>query len=136
MSCNCCSAGFHTSDGIDPFIDPSTLARKCPLDNKKHTFKSPPLHPSSSPKGKLQALPTEIYQQCLQYLDIKSLTDMRRVSQFTRSTIDGMHQYKELYEHAPQALRAVLSMGVSANTELFRLRESLTDMECYYCKEA
>jgi hypothetical protein len=115
----------------DPFIDRDLLARRFPLDNGPKEFKNP----LASPESRLQSLPAELYQACLQYLDIATLTTMRRVSQFTRRTIDSLHQYKELYKNAPQALRACLSTGVAPHIPLLRLHNSLTSMECYYCKK-
>ena len=89
-----------TFQEYDPFIDWDLLARRLPLDNGLKEFKNP----MATPESQLQRLPVELYQGCLQYLDIATLTGMRRVSQFTRRTIDSLHQYKELYENAPQAL--------------------------------
>lgn len=83
---------------------------------------------------KLQALPTELYQNCLKYLDVGSLTTIRRVSQYTRCAIDSLHQYKVLYEHAKHALRACLRTGIAGHIPLLRLHYALTSMECYYCK--
>lgn len=85
---------------------------------------------------KVQSLPLELYQACLQYLDLATLTSTRRVSQYTRHAIDSLYQYQELYEHAPQALRACLSTGVAHHIPIPRLHHSLTTMECYYCKNS
>jgi len=119
----------------DPFINRNILTRKIPLDNGPKKFVSPMIGPESQGWGncRLQSLPAEIYHACLQYLDIAALTGMRRVSQFTRLTIDSLHQYQELYEHAPQALRACLGMGVAAHIPLLRLYDALTSLECQYC---
>jgi hypothetical protein len=136
MPCACCNGRSHSQDTFDPFIDPTELATRLPLDNGGRIFALPFLGPDGEAWNscRLQALPTECYQTCLQYLDIANLTKMRRVSQFTRSTIDSMPQYRDLYEHAPQALRACLSTGVASHIPLLRLHESLITMECYYCK--
>lgn len=113
------------------------LAKRLPLDNSRKNFTLTMIGPDGEGWNncQLQALPTECFQTCLQFLDIASLTRMRSVSQFTRSMIDSMPQYRDLYEHAPQALRACLVTGVAAYIPLLRLHESLITMECYYCKK-
>ena len=136
MSCSCCSGETHKKETFEPFIDPAPLAKRCKLDNGDKKFKMPMVGPETERWNEcpLQALPIECYQTCLQYLDIATLTTMRRVSQFTRLTIDSLHPYRELYEHAPQAIRACLSTGVASHIPLLRLHSSLTSMECFYCK--
>jgi hypothetical protein len=137
LSCSCCSADSKTNV-FEPFIDRFALLTTCRLDNGPKAFKIPEIGPQSNDwkSCKLQALPVEIYQACLQYLDLATLTAMRRVSQYTRNAIDSLYQYKELYEHAPQALRACLSTGVAAHIPIQRLHHSLTSLECYYCKSS
>jgi hypothetical protein len=137
MSCSCCSQESKTDD-FDPFIDRFALLTTCHLDNGPKIFKNPQIGPGSKEWKcrKLQSLPVELYQACLQYLDLATLTAMRRVSQYTRNAIDSLYQYDELYKHAPQALRACLSTGVAAHIPLRRLHHSLTNMECYYCKSS
>ncbi|KAF4634674.1 hypothetical protein G7Y89_g3433 [Cudoniella acicularis] len=122
----------------DPFIDLKLLTRRCPLDNGRSVFTNPKIGPNSQnwSDSYLQKLPLEIYHACLLDMDIESLTVMRRVSQFTRSAIDDLLQYKDLYTHAPQALRACLSTQVANHIPLRRLHNSLSSIECYYCKTA
>jgi hypothetical protein len=91
------------------------------------------IRPNTSALG-LQNLPVELYHECLQYLDIATLTGARRVSQYSRATIDSLYNYKEIYENARSALRACLLMGVAKHITLLRLHDSLTSLECYYCK--
>lgn len=136
MPCACCDGRVHVSDAFDPFIDTWNLFQKCRLDNSLSKFKLPTIGPDSSgwELCRLQALPAECYQQCLQYLDLGALTIMRRVSQFTRLAISSLPQYRELFENAPQALRACLVSGVASHIPLLRLHHALTSMECHYCK--
>ena len=135
MSCSCCSQDSKTKM-FEPFLDRFALLTSCRLDNGPKRFKKPSIGPQSNDwnNSKLQSLPIELYQACLSYLDLEALTAMRRVSQFTRHAIDSLYQYQELYEHAPQALRACLSTGVAPHIPLRRLHHALTSMECYYCK--
>lgn len=128
---NTISFPFMETASFTTCADTSNLAQHIPLDNKKNKFRG-----AIEPTTGLQALPIEIFQQCLRYLDIESLTTMRRVSQFARKGIDAMPQYRELYEHAPQALRACLSTGFASYIPLMRLHHSLTTMEGLYCKES
>lgn len=135
MSCSCCSQA-DKANTFEPFIDRFALLIQCPLDNGPKKFKKSSIGPESENwnASKLQSLPVELYQACLSYLDISTITAMRRVSQYTRHAIDTLYQYQELYENAPQALRACLSTGVAAHIPLRRLHHSLTTMECHYCK--
>ncbi|KAH6705339.1 hypothetical protein BKA61DRAFT_147882 [Leptodontidium sp. MPI-SDFR-AT-0119] len=133
MSCTCCDL---TTPSFEPFIDPYSLDLLCPLDNQKKTFKLTVGTPrSGSPrKSRLQDLPIELYHNCLQYLDVGSITTLRSISQTTRSAIDSLLQYKVLYEHASNALRACLRTGIAPHIPLIRLHRALTTMECHYCK--
>ncbi len=135
MSCSCCSAATQSCQ-FDPFIDQFTLWIRCRLDNGPKRFKKPAIGPQCDnwQSSRLQSLPVELYQACLSYLDLATLTAMRRVSQYTRHAIDSLYQYQELYEHAPQVLRACLSTGVAPHIPLRRLHHSLTSVECYYCR--
>ena len=137
MSCSCCSHETKTKI-FEPFIDRFTLLTNCRLDNGLKGFKTPMIGPESNDwkSCKIQSLPLEIYQACLQSLDLATLTSMRCVSQYTRHAIDFLYQYQELYEHAPQALRACLSTGIAHQFPIRRLHHSLTTMECYYCKNS
>ncbi|KAH7311916.1 hypothetical protein BKA65DRAFT_157505 [Rhexocercosporidium sp. MPI-PUGE-AT-0058] len=133
MSCTCCDDKAPT---FEPFIDSYSLDRHCPLDNQKKRFKLAVGTPQcgSVLKSRLQDLPIELYHNCLQYLDIGTITTLRRVSQTTRSAIDSLFQYQELYEHAPNALRACLRTGIAPHIPLLRLHRALTTMECHFCK--
>ncbi|KUJ09361.1 uncharacterized protein LY89DRAFT_690403 [Mollisia scopiformis] len=134
MSCSCCTPGLYADD-FEPYIDANRLAQLCRLDNSKTRFKKPMVRPEQQ-DCRLQKLPVEVYHNCLQFLDVGTLTSMRAVSQYTRSSIDSLHHYKELYKYAPQALRACLSTAMAPHIPLLRLHEALTTMECYYCKQS
>jgi hypothetical protein len=137
MSCACCSHDANTE--IDePFLQPSSLRHGCHLDNGAKHFKNAMLSPQNDDWNKcdLQRLPIELYQACLQHLDVGTLTTMRRVSQYTRHAIDSLYQYEELFNNAPQVLRACLSTGIAPRIPLFRLHDALTNMECHYCLQS
>ena len=135
MSCSCCSPDTEERP-FEPFINSFTLVVRCPLDNGPKRFRYPQggLNVAERKNSKLQSLPIELYQNCLSYLDLATLTAMRRLSQYTRGAIDSLYQYQELYGHAPNALRACLCTGVALHIPLRRLHHALTSMECYYCK--
>ncbi|PVH73384.1 hypothetical protein DL98DRAFT_519951 [Cadophora sp. DSE1049] len=132
MVCSCCDL---TTPQFEPFIDPSSLQLLCPLDNEKRKFRLTVGTPrdGNAMQSTLQSLPIELYHNCLQYLDLQSITTIRRVSQTTRSAVNSLLQYKELYEHAPHALRACLRTGIAPHIPLLRLHNALTTMECHYC---
>ncbi|KAH7390314.1 hypothetical protein BKA64DRAFT_120413 [Cadophora sp. MPI-SDFR-AT-0126] len=133
MACSCCDP---TTPRFEPFIDPNSLQLFCPLDNEKRSFKltvGTDLKGNAS-KCRLQSLPVELYHNCLQYLDLGSITKIRAVSQTTRSAVNSLLQYKELYEHAPHVLRACLRTGIAPHLPLLRIHHALTTMECHYCR--
>lgn len=133
--CSCLSCADLTTRSDKPFISSTTLANHCPLDGRSRSFKVPRIEPNSPGRHEcgLQSLPVEIYHACLQHLDLATIISLRAVSQYTRECISSLHQYQELYEHAPQALRAVLATGIAASIPLLRLHHALTTRECYYC---
>lgn len=134
MSCSCCSPGLPTKS-FEPFIVADKLERYCRLDNTKSRFKNPIVRPEEQ-ESSLQKLPIEVYHNVLQYLDVGTLTSMRSVSQYTRSSVDSLHPYKELYEFAPQALRACISTEMAPHIPLLRLHNALITLECHYCKQS
>ena len=110
-------------------LDPASLERDCPLDNGRHDHRN--LNVSSL--GCLHQLPTEILHMIFVDVDLESLTTMRRVSHGVRNTIDSIWQYQSIIHHAPNSIRAALSIHVVSLVSCRRLYEELCSYECATC---
>ncbi|KAH2761567.1 hypothetical protein KXW10_000389 [Aspergillus fumigatus] len=99
----------------------------CCLDNGRHR----PI-----PKyalGALEQLPLEIINLVLTQLDIRSLTDFRRVNQRALQVVDSIPQYKAIIKHAPASLRGIISIGTGRWISCQDLYEKLCTAECDSC---
>ncbi|KAB8300136.1 hypothetical protein EYC80_000366 [Monilinia laxa] len=125
------------SEEYQPFISTIQLARKCPLDgktNKYFTYSMLDANNVDNP-GPLVKIPREVFERILKNLDIKSLSIVRRCSQYCREAVTSILEWQEISQHAPEALRAILSTGIGANILLIRLYHALTNPECEFCHE-
>lgn len=109
-------------------LEPEGLERGCPLDNGRHD--GPEI---SSSLGKLDTLPTELLHTILLDLDLQSLTALRSVNRCIRLTIDTLWQYNEIITHAPNTLRAALSINVGTIISCRQLHGALCSQECVAC---
>ena len=110
-------------------LDPAGLERNCPLDNQRHH--NAPF--TTSTFGNLHRLPTEVLHMVFLETDLQSLTILRRVSRGIRKTNDGIWQYKEIVHHAPNSIRAALSIKVGSLVSCRRLFQELCSQECATC---
>lgn len=110
-------------------LEKDRLARCCPLDKIPGDLE----YPISSSLGKLDTLPLELLNAVFLYLDIQSLTNLRRVSQRSRFALDALPQYRILQEHAPELLRAAIGLEISKSTLIADLFKALTCQTCYLC---
>ncbi|KAF7957815.1 hypothetical protein EAE96_003385 [Botrytis aclada] len=135
MPCTCCSRDPAPSEEkYVPFISSQELGEKCPLDSKTtKSFKLPMIRPESASNISLLELPMEIFQRTLKYLDIETLVNIRRCSQYCRLAVNTTLEWQEIIENAPEALRAILSTGVGSNILLLQLHHALTNPECEFC---
>ncbi|KAF7955093.1 uncharacterized protein EAE97_000352 [Botrytis byssoidea] len=79
-------------------------------------------------------MPMEILQRSLKYLDIETLVNIRRCSQYCRLAVDDTLEWQEISENAPEALRAILCTGVGSHILLLQLHHALTNPKCVFCK--
>ncbi|KAM3069587.1 hypothetical protein ACMFMG_005688 [Clarireedia jacksonii] len=134
MSCSCCFPAEVEEKEI--FLPPSLLARRCHLDHFLRTRFAMSPNSSSSPTGSsLLNLPLECFHNIIQYLDITSLMTVRRTSQDCRAAVDRLLPWKDLVQHAPQALRAVIALEIATTTLLLQLHTALTTASCFYCDD-
>lgn len=110
-------------------LDDNILERNLPLDNGRHS-----LEPKSD-LGKLQALPPELMHGILMQLDLRSLTNFRRVNQLAMLVIDSIPQYQSIIKHSLDSLRSILAIEVGSHISCRRLFETLTKATCENCHD-
>lgn len=111
----------------DNTLDDNDLVRRCPLDND-HACNTP-----QQDLGALDALPLELLQVLLAQLDLRTLTDFRRVNQRALQVVDSIPGYKAITTHAPNALRGILSIGTGRWITCETLHDKLCTAECETC---
>jgi hypothetical protein len=118
------------------------LNDSCPLDNGQHdkvrkfggfrkifTIKNKVV--STGPLG---ALPYHLLQIMLEeYVDLASLTALRRVNRGFRAAIDKFSKYATIVKHAPQILRAVISVQAAPSVTCRELFMACITKECANC---
>ena len=85
-------------------LDEYGLSQYCPLDNGRHTLKP------EFGLGALAVIPLELLFNILVPLDLKTLTDFRRVNQRAMEAVDAIPPYKAIVQHTPTFLRAILTL--------------------------
>ncbi len=130
-------------DDIDEsVIDLKELQRGCPLDQTSTASStgSPGPHWKDTVAfrplghfGRLEALPLETLQAILEHLDLQTLTDLRCVSRRAMLVVDSLPLYKEIYSHAPDVLRAMLSTHSARHFDLWLVSRELRAEYCYLC---
>ncbi|KAL9099211.1 MAG: hypothetical protein Q9163_005254 [Psora crenata] len=111
----------------DNTLDENELVEHCPLDIGRHTLK---------PKcnlGSLDLLPSELLSGVLSQLDLQSLTDFRRVNQRAMGLVNSVPHYEVIINHAPAALRGMLSIGTAKLTTCQDLYDKLCTANCDTC---
>lgn len=111
----------------DNTLDDNDLVRRCPLDNGRHT-----LEPRFD-LGCLDGIPPELLYLVLYHLDLQSLTDFRRVNQRAMTLVDSLSEYRVIVEHAPNAIRGMLSIESARYNTLLDLYNKLCTAECDVC---
>jgi hypothetical protein len=117
-------------------IQPESLQRHCPLDNGRlwpRTVSEAKYAVSLSNIGDLEALPLEIIHSTFNILDLQSLTDFRTISQRARSLVDSFAPYSAIVQHAPDALRALLSTHMAVHFIAQDIFEALCTQACFGC---
>lgn len=108
-------------------LDDNELDEHCPLDNGQHT-----LQPSCG-LGRLDVLPLEILNVILSKLDLQSLTDIRRINQRAMVLVNSFPHYQAVVDHAPAALRGMLSIGAARSNTCQDLYEKSCTAKCDIC---
>ena len=106
-------------------LEAERLARCCPLDNSQNHCHGAPIFS--------ETLPLELRNLILAQLDIRSLTNLRCVSQSSRLAVDEIPQYGTIRAQAPELLRAVFSHGIARWTLIEDLFNALISQTCTLC---
>lgn len=132
---------FHfltwTRDNLSQMaIQPETLRLHCPLGNGR--LQSQDEHPSLpcthlSRLGRLNMLPLEITHLALGFLDLHSLTCFKGVSPAARASIDNFTPYRSLIQHAPDAVRVLLSTHTVTVFIAQEIYGALCRQSCSWC---
>ncbi|KAF2821560.1 hypothetical protein CC86DRAFT_254921, partial [Ophiobolus disseminans] len=109
--------------------DTSILEVKCPLDHGRHDA-NPEL---GATLGTLCALPVELQQTVLSFLDINSLLVFRRVSRSAMGLVNALIDYHKVVTTAPDAIRMALAIRTHHYHTITELFEALCVRECADC---
>lgn len=110
-------------------LDENTPERRLPLDNGRHAV---------NPKvgiGVLEALPLEILHEVLIQIDLRSLTDFRRVNQRATQVVDSIPQYQAVLKHGVASLRSILAIETGTLISCRGLFGALTTPICENCED-
>ncbi|KNG46407.1 f-box cyclin-like protein [Stemphylium lycopersici] len=105
------------------------LETRCPLDHGKHHATCPP----TASLGNLDALPTELKQHVVSFLDIKSLLTIRRVSKPAMSLVNSVLEYQKVVTNAPMTLRMAIAIGTHDKYTIYDLFNALCEQKCADC---
>ncbi|RAK80827.1 uncharacterized protein BO72DRAFT_444843 [Aspergillus fijiensis CBS 313.89] len=83
--------------------------------------------------GSLEKLPLGILHLTLLALDIRSMTEFRRVNKRARLVTGSIPQYRQILAHTPAALRGSLNLETARNFSCQALYETLSTAECDGC---
>lgn len=108
-------------------LDDQGLARRCPLDNGRHEG-TLAFH-----LGDLDKLPLELLSKALVQIDLRSLTDLRRVNRRAMEVVDSIMQYQVIVAHAPDSLRGILAIGTGQWITCQKLYDQLCIADCDHC---
>lgn len=111
-------------------LEPERLRIGLPLDNGQAIGNS-----QLSSMGYLGRLPAELTGMVFAELDLDTLTKFRSVSKSARTTVDNLFQYRNIMNHAPQILRAVLALRTAKFFTLNDLDAALMSNTCKDCGE-
>lgn len=104
------------------------------LDDNLPAFGSPPLYGAPTVGvGGLDALPLELLHETISQLDLRALTDFRRVNRRAAELVDSLPPYQAIVRHAQNALRGILALGTGRWITCETLYEKLCMSGCEEC---
>jgi hypothetical protein len=108
-------------------LDDNHLARNCPLDSHKHHVD--PKHDL----GTLENLPLELLSLILVQVDLRSLTDFRRINNRAMQVVDSVLEYQLVRQHAPDSIRGILTVELGSHISIQTLFNTLKESKCEDC---
>ncbi|WPG97946.1 Hypothetical protein R9X50_00072900 [Acrodontium crateriforme] len=111
---------------VDYTLDDAQLATRCPLDNGRHQHQ--PRHSA----GRVDLLSLELIAEILLELDLPTVTAFRSVNRRAMQLVDSIHEYRKLWEHCPNILRAIISIDARHFT-CRTLYKTLSATRCDTC---
>ena len=125
---------YSRGDICDRTIDTDYLEHDCPLDQTSlKTPSASQMRDSIASLGRFDKLPVETTQNILSNLDLSTLTSLRSINRRMNLLVDSLFPYKEVFTHAPNALRALLSTGAARYFTAIDLQNALRDQKCFLC---
>jgi hypothetical protein len=104
------------------------------LENGRHDDPEITSRTAVSPIGLLNFLPLEILHGILlDELDLAALTTLRLVSRGLRLVADSLPQYHSIVTHAPNSLRAAISLEMESSVSCRKLYTELCSNFCKSC---
>lgn len=127
-------SSYSRGDISDRTIDTDNLLRYCPMDQVSSKTPSASLmRDATASLGRFDKLPVETTQNILSNLDLSTLTSLRSTSKRLNLLVDSLFPYKEIFTHAPNALRALLSTGATRYFTAIDLQTALRSQNCFWC---
>jgi hypothetical protein len=108
-------------------LDDNDLTRTCPLDYYRHNID--PRHDL----GTLDTLPLELLGLILIQIDIRSLTDFRRINNRAMQVVDPVVEYRLIRRHTPDLIRGILSIEIGSHISVQALFKTLNESRCEDC---
>lgn len=128
-------SSYSRGDVFDRTIDTDDLQRYCPTDQV--SLKTPSascMRDATASLGRFDKLPVETTQNILSNLNLSTLTSLRSTSKRMNLLVGSLFPYKEVFTHAPNALRALLSTGATRYFTAVDLQNALRSQECFLCE--
>lgn len=86
--------------------------------------------------GKLAALPTEISQNILTYLDPITLECLRSTSSYTKDAVESLPAFREVTKYVGNVLRAMYQTDVLSKFSVNHIYATLCDAQCANCADS
>lgn len=108
-------------------LDDNVTKFTCPLDNGRHYGHA------KYGLGDLDKLALELQSSILVELDLRTLTDFRRVNRRATEVVDSLPEYRSILQHSLVSLRGILSIELGAFITCRDLLEALHTKVCEHC---
>ncbi|KAL8644048.1 MAG: hypothetical protein Q9210_007448 [Variospora velana] len=117
------------------FVDLATLEKNCPLDIG-HTGDLTgmlTISGANTAPSTLESLPLELLHDIIYRLNLQTLIDLRSVNKRIRDLVTCTPAYRAITQHAPNALRFMLSLATASSFSLIQLYNALLSIDCFLC---